>query len=111
MSLNKLLNNLKRIEDEENLKFLKENPGWCSSLHTPPSKCNGKHVWQPAGGRSCPYVVNTDYVGLDYCSMTVFKCKDCGEHDYGYEGGPGWKECEKCPRSGLKVREYNNAEI
>ena len=52
-----------------------------------PIRCKqGRHSWKPEGGRSCPK-------GVVNCSQTVYVCEDCGEFDYGEDGGPAWEEC------------------
>jgi len=48
------------------------------------------HDWILDGGRACPK-------SHEGCSQTVYRCRRCGEYDYGYEGGPAHKDCVVCP--------------
>jgi hypothetical protein len=65
---------------------------------------NGIHQWESDGGRSCPRPE-----GHSRCSQPVFRCSACGEHDYGYSGGPGAEWCDgtNCPtdlvREGIQL--------
>jgi hypothetical protein len=45
-----------------------------------------EHDWVMEGGRSCP-------TGNDRCSQPVYRCRICGDYDYGEPGGPGHAEC------------------
>lgn len=49
--------------------------------------CASGHEWVPDGGRTCPRYATT------VCSQTVYVCARCGEYDYGYKGGPAYREC------------------
>lgn len=49
--------------------------------------CQGKHQWESEGGRGCPQ----DLTGL--CSQAVYRCRICGDYDYGANGGPGANDC------------------
>lgn len=49
--------------------------------------CEIEHIWEAIGGRACPR-------GSENCSQAVYQCARCGEHDYGYPGGPGAADCE-----------------
>ena len=46
-----------------------------------------QHEWVAEGGRTCPKYEFAN------CSQTVYVCKSCGTHDYGYKGGPAHTEC------------------
>lgn len=48
--------------------------------------CRAGHVWESDGGRACPK-------GSDSCSQAVYHCARCGNYDYGYPGGPAYREC------------------
>jgi len=55
--------------------------------------CAAGHDWESEGGRTCPKYEHAN------CSQTVFVCKRCGVHDYGYKGGPAHHECfSECKR-------------
>lgn len=46
------------------------------------------HDWKFQGGRACP----RGYLG---CSQAVYRCRRCGEWDYGELEGPGHDDCEE----------------
>ena len=48
---------------------------------------NGKHLWESDGGRPCPSDLSNE------CSQAVYRCRACGEYDYGAKGGPGANDC------------------
>jgi len=48
--------------------------------------CASGHDWKPEGGRPCQK--------SDECSQTVYRCRRCGEYDYGYAGGPAHADCQ-----------------
>lgn len=48
--------------------------------------CASGHDWHSDGGRRCPH-------GAETCSQTVYRCRRCGEYDYGDIGGPGYNDC------------------
>ena len=67
--------------------------------------CNiGRHRWETDGGRTCPRPE-----GHNSCSQPVFKCADCGEHDYGNKGGPGHEWCsgKNCPPDWMNIMSVN----
>lgn len=49
--------------------------------------CAGGCDWQSDAARACPH-------GSGSCSQGAYVCSRCGDVDYGYEGGPGWRDCE-----------------
>jgi hypothetical protein len=53
----------------------------------------GNHDWITIGGRVCPH---PEGIGEGVCSQAVYECRVCGETDYGYKGGPGYDDCNKC---------------
>lgn len=58
--------------------------------------CAAGHHWKFEGGRGCPLDLTDD------CSQTVYRCKRCGEYDYGEPGGPGLADCENtCEWKGI----------
>lgn len=60
-----------------------------ASMELGSDACNvGKHQWEGEGGRGCP----KDYTNL--CGQAVYRCKVCGQYDYGEPGGPGHTDCK-----------------
>jgi hypothetical protein len=49
---------------------------------------NSGHDWVSEGGRSCPKGLSDD------CSQAAYRCRRCGDYDYGDDGGPGARDCE-----------------
>lgn len=61
-----------------------------------PGACTtGGHDWESEGGRSCPK-------GCYGCSQAVYRCRTCGEYDYGERGGPGASDCASCRREPIE---------
>ena len=52
----------------------------------------GRHDWdgEGEGGRACPSDLT------DHCGQAVYRCRSCGEYDYGEPGGPGHTDCLSC---------------
>lgn len=50
--------------------------------------CTAEHAWEAEGGRPCPR--RPDNAA---CSQTVYRCRRCGEYDYGERGGPAYEDC------------------
>jgi len=50
----------------------------------------GKHDWTTEGARSCPDDIDAP------CSQAVYRCRTCGDYDYGERGGPGHADCQRC---------------
>lgn len=48
---------------------------------------SGRHDWASEGGRHCPHDLT------DTCSQAVYRCRTCGDYDYGEPGGPGATDC------------------
>lgn len=69
--------------------------------------CGEFHEWRSDGGRACPRNADAN------ASQTAYRCRRCGEYDYGDPGGPGHRDCiiegpcdpscepPPCPRCGL----------
>jgi hypothetical protein len=62
----------------------------------------GRHAWVTDGARACPRESkdnrdeDTQLTDLSLkleCSQSVYKCRICGEEDYGEPGGPGYRDC------------------
>jgi hypothetical protein len=52
-------------------------------------KISSEPLWVMVGGRPCPKE-------LDNCSQTVYQDAWSLQFDYGYFGGPAFKECQEC---------------
>lgn len=48
---------------------------------------DGRHDWEIDGVRACP-------TGAPDCGQSVYVCRTCGVIDYGYDGGPGRRDCK-----------------
>ena len=49
--------------------------------------CASGHDWESYGGRQCPRNQHAS------ASQTVYRCRRCGDYDYGEPGGIGHREC------------------
>lgn len=46
------------------------------------------HAWESEGGRCCP-------MGAEGCSQAVYRCRSCGQYDYGSgDDSPGKTDCQ-----------------